>query len=59
MIDVDDLRRWALALPDTTEKSHGHLVGFRVADVGFARVDERRGIALLQVDPSREGRGQA
>ncbi|MBO3102368.1 helix-hairpin-helix domain-containing protein [Cellulomonas fengjieae] len=54
MIAVDDLRRWALALPETTEKPHARLVGFRVADVGFARVDEHRGVALLDVDPSRD-----
>jgi hypothetical protein len=54
MIDVDDLRQWALALPETTEKPHARLVGFRVADVGFAGVDGRRGVAVLHLDPSRD-----
>ncbi|KQS98608.1 hypothetical protein [Cellulomonas sp. Leaf395] len=54
MIEVDHVRRWALALPETAEKPHVHLVGFRVADVGFAAVDERRGVTLLNVDPSLE-----
>lgn len=49
MIELDDIRAMALALPETIEKPHFNLVGFRVRDKLFAAVTKDRGHAHVHV----------
>ncbi|WP_109773934.1 MmcQ/YjbR family DNA-binding protein [Quadrisphaera granulorum] len=48
MADEDDVRRLALALPDTTEKPSWGTPGFRVHDKLFARLHDEPGILALR-----------
>lgn len=47
MANEDDVRRLALALPSTTERSSYGTPGFRVQDRLFARVHEEPGVLVL------------
>ncbi len=48
MADDDDVRRLALALPDTTEKPSWGFPGFRVHDRLFARLHDEPGVLVLR-----------
>ncbi len=53
MATADDLRKFALALPETTAGSHFRLVAFRVADKPFVSIEENNthvGFALHKAD---------
>jgi hypothetical protein len=47
MVSEDDVRRLALALPDTTEKPSYGTPGFRVKDKLFARIHQDGGVLVL------------
>jgi hypothetical protein len=46
--DDDDVRRLALALPDTAEKPSWGTPGFRVHDKLFARLHDQPGVLVLR-----------
>jgi hypothetical protein len=50
MVTEDDIRRVALSLPATTEKSSYGMPGFRVRDKLFARVREEGDVLVLWVE---------
>ena len=53
MATSDDLRKFALSLPETKEGSHFHLVAFRVADKPFVSTEKNNthaGFALEKPD---------
>jgi hypothetical protein len=50
MPSVEDVRRIALALPDTAEAPHFHLTSFRVAGKIFATFGPERPL-MLKLDP--------
>ena len=47
MVNEDDVRRVALALPETTEKSSYGTPGFRVKDKLFARIREEGDVLVV------------
>jgi len=47
MVTEDDVRRLALSLPVTTERSSYGTPGFRVQDRLFARIHEQPGVLVL------------
>lgn len=47
MVTEDDVRRAALSLPETSEKSSYGMPGFRVRTKGFARLHEQPGVLVL------------
>jgi hypothetical protein len=47
VVDEDDVRRIALSLPETTEKSSYGTPGFRVKDRLFARIREEGDVLVL------------
>jgi hypothetical protein len=47
MVTLDDVRRLALSLPETTEKSSYGTPGFRVKDRLFARVREEGDVLVV------------
>lgn len=49
MATVDDLRKYALSLPEVIEGGHFHMVAFRVADMPFAGVEKGHTHALLSL----------
>ena len=54
MIDEDDVRRVALALPHTTEKPSYGTPGFRVKDKLFARIREEGDLLAVWVGDEGE-----
>lgn len=50
MATLDDVRRYALALPETVESTHFGMPSFRVADKGFAGVSKDGTRVMLQLD---------
>lgn len=50
MVSEDDVRRLALSLPATTERSSYGTPGFRVQDKLFARIHEQPGVLVLWRD---------
>lgn len=50
MIGLDDLREYALPLPDVTEGTHFSLPAFKVADKGFVTLQKGETHAILSVD---------
>lgn len=53
MIGLDDLREYALPLPDVTEGTHFRLPSFKVADKGFVTLQKGETHAILGVDESQ------
>lgn len=51
MPELDDVRRFALALPATTEKPHFGMPGFRVQDKGFVTVTKDGARVFLHTSP--------
>jgi len=47
VIDDDDIRRIALALPEVTERPSYGTPAFRVGDVPFARLHDRPGVVVV------------
>jgi hypothetical protein len=54
MVTEDDVRRIALSLPATTEKSSYGTPGFRVKDKLFARIREEGDVLVVWVDGVEE-----
>ena len=54
MVTEDDVRRIALSLPSTTEKSSYGTPGFRVKDRLFARIHEEGDVLILWVESEEE-----
>ena len=52
MATLDDLRKFALSLPETKEGSHFHLVAFRVADKPFVSIEKNKTHAGFALDKS-------
>ena len=50
MITLDDIRRYALALPEVEEATHFRLPSFKVRGKGFITVQRGNTHALLSVD---------
>jgi hypothetical protein len=50
MATLDDLRKFALSLPETKEGSHFHLVAFRVADKPFVSIEKNNTHAGFALD---------
>jgi hypothetical protein len=47
MIELADIRRYAMALPEVTEQTHFRLPSFRVADKLLAHLDPSDGHAMV------------
>lgn len=54
MVTEDDVRRFALALPHTTEKPSYGMPSFRVGDRLFARIREEGDLLAVWVDSEDE-----
>ena len=50
MASEDDVRRIALSLPETSERSSYGTPGFRVRDKLFARISDQPGVVVLWRD---------
>lgn len=50
MVDLDSVRRLALALPSVAEKKHFHLDGFAVDGKGFVTVEKGGAHVMLSLD---------
>ena len=50
MITPDDIRAWALALPEVTEGTHFRLTAFKVRDKGLVTIEKGERSALVSVD---------
>jgi hypothetical protein len=57
VIDEDDVRRIALSLPATTEKTSWGTPAFRVKDKGFARIREEGDVLVVYCADEREKLG--
>jgi hypothetical protein len=51
MIELAEIRRYAMALPEVEEKTHFRLPGFRVADRLLAHLEKGDAHAILCVGP--------
>lgn len=50
MITPDEIRAWALALPEVTEGTHFRLTAFKVKDKGLLTIEKGERSALVSVD---------
>jgi hypothetical protein len=51
MVSIEQARKAALALPETEEKPHFHLVGFRVKNKIFATIHADKNYLMVKLSP--------
>ena len=52
MITIDQVRRTAMALPETKEKPHFHLTSFRIKNKIFATIHADKNYMMVKLSPN-------